>query len=145
MKNIFKPILGCSPKSCSQHWIDPLSNVWITFFFFLALTDCCCWKNIHIHRKSNWSSINAATFRSPTLTTKPKCYMYWGNRIIYIGSGTNISEIKKIAAHNLGTVGMGVNGGHCACIVHVVNGSITSLYIQTNGFGWVGWDRTPVG
>ncbi len=32
IKNIFKPILGGSPTSCSRHWMDPTSDVWITFF-----------------------------------------------------------------------------------------------------------------
>ncbi len=41
MKNIFKPILGGSPTSCSQHWMDLTLNVWITFFFWLPIEYGC--------------------------------------------------------------------------------------------------------
>ncbi len=102
IKNIFRPISGHSTTSHSQHWMDPLLNVWITFFF---LGSVCC-KNCTL--TENWTHVkDSIVLQTPPLTNAPNCHIYCSNWVAYIESGTQYFRNKKNSCPYTGHGGYG--------------------------------------
>ncbi len=76
MKNIFKAISGHSPTSCSQEWMDPMLNVWITLFF-LAPINHFLGKIISTNKGLNPENIAITILEAETVTTTLTDHTYY--------------------------------------------------------------------